>query len=295
LGHNRIQDNGAIALAMALKVNRSITKLDLEYNRIGDAGVEALAIALQDNSTLEELNLLGNFFISAAGVRALANALKTNSTLTSLNLKLNRIDDAGTEALAISLKHNCTLTQLNLELNPIYDEGAKSLLTALIDNHTLTELYITEYTQTHVGDVEGISEAMAKEINVVLKHNCKLRDEMHEAIKIGNISEANKFLQQGVSLLSTSGAENNTALHWAVVTKQRQMIIHLIKTMREHKISLDKRNSENKTATDLAKGTELEILFTSISPTLFFSSPSSIKKSETTLQSNSQYTPISKL
>ena len=61
LGHNKeIGDEGAKALAEALKVNTTVEKLDLMYCGIGDDGAAALAEALRSNTSLTELVFEGN-------------------------------------------------------------------------------------------------------------------------------------------------------------------------------------------------------------------------------------------
>jgi Leucine Rich repeat len=53
LGWNSIQQEGAIAIADALKVNSSLTSLHLDENSIQQEGANAIADALQINTTLE--------------------------------------------------------------------------------------------------------------------------------------------------------------------------------------------------------------------------------------------------
>ena len=48
--NNAIGDEGAAALAEALKVNTALTWLDLKDNEIGDEGAAALAEALKVNT-----------------------------------------------------------------------------------------------------------------------------------------------------------------------------------------------------------------------------------------------------
>ena len=55
-------DCGSVELAKALKLNQSLTKLNLYFCRIGSAGVTALAQALEVNRSLVELALDGNDF-----------------------------------------------------------------------------------------------------------------------------------------------------------------------------------------------------------------------------------------
>ena len=139
LGDNRIGDDGAKALATALKNNTSLTSLNLLGNRIGDDGAKALATALETNTSLTSLEL-GFNRIGADGATALATALKNNTSLTSLNLLNNDIGDEGANALAAALKTNTSLTSLELGFNGIGADGAKALAAALKTNTSLTSL-----------------------------------------------------------------------------------------------------------------------------------------------------------
>ena len=48
---------GAIAIALALKANQMLKVLNLSYNGFGNEGAMALADALKVNSTLTELDI----------------------------------------------------------------------------------------------------------------------------------------------------------------------------------------------------------------------------------------------
>ena len=148
LGGNGIGAEGAKALATALKTNTSLTSLNLRGNRIGDDVANALAAALKTNTSLTSLNLVNNG-IGDDGANALAIALETNTSLTSLNLWDNRIGDDGANALATALEKNTSLTLLNLGDNRIGTEGAKALATALKTNTSLTSL---ELDSNRIGD-----------------------------------------------------------------------------------------------------------------------------------------------
>lgn len=75
---------GAIALAKMLKLNSALIELQLNCNKIGDAGAIVLAEALEINRTLAYLYIKDNPEISDAGVNALFNVLRDNETLVSL-------------------------------------------------------------------------------------------------------------------------------------------------------------------------------------------------------------------
>lgn len=57
LSHNRIGDNGALALADCLRSNRSLQSLVLSHNEIGIKGAETLVASLTQNRTLKALYL----------------------------------------------------------------------------------------------------------------------------------------------------------------------------------------------------------------------------------------------
>ncbi|QLH43475.1 MAG: ankyrin repeat domain-containing protein [Coxiellaceae bacterium] len=68
-----------------------------------------------------------------------------------------------------------------------------------------------------------------------MKRNEELRDKLHTAAQTNNIREATALIQQGVSLISTSGNDANTPLHWAVINDHKEMIAMLIKSMQAKK------------------------------------------------------------
>jgi Ran GTPase-activating protein (RanGAP) involved in mRNA processing and transport len=104
-----------------LKANDpSLTELNLYYNSIGDDGAKAIAEALKDNTVLTTL-YLGYNSIGDDGAKAIAEALKVNTVLTSLDLRSNLIGDDGAKAIAEALKDNYVLTTLDLDNNRIGD------------------------------------------------------------------------------------------------------------------------------------------------------------------------------
>ena len=108
---NNIQAAGALSLADALKVNTTLTSIDLSGNNIQAAGALSLADALKVNTTLTSIDLRDNN-IQAAGALSLAEALKVNTTLTSIDLGSNNIEDAGALSLTQALLINPCLLKL---------------------------------------------------------------------------------------------------------------------------------------------------------------------------------------
>ncbi|XP_004345402.1 hypothetical protein CAOG_05812 [Capsaspora owczarzaki ATCC 30864] len=164
LREKQIGEAGAHAIAEALKVNKTLTVLDLGNRQIGVAAVKALAEALNVSTTLTTLDL-GHTEIDHVDIQAIAGALKVNTTLTWLNLGENRIGDVGAEAIAEALKVNKTVTKLDLQQNQIEDEGAQAIAEALKVNTTLTELNLS---QDEIGGVGGQAIADALKVNKTL-------------------------------------------------------------------------------------------------------------------------------
>ena len=78
LWRNNIGDDGAKAIAEALKVNPVLTFLNLRWNDIGDNGARAIAEALKVNAVLTKLNLEDNN-LGDAGEKAVRKAVKNRS------------------------------------------------------------------------------------------------------------------------------------------------------------------------------------------------------------------------
>ena len=60
LNCNAIGDEGAAALAKALRINLTLQTLRLDHNDIGDKGATSLCEGLKSNPTLQTLCLCGN-------------------------------------------------------------------------------------------------------------------------------------------------------------------------------------------------------------------------------------------
>lgn len=158
---NKIGDEGCLSLAMALETCTSITSIDVAMNRIGDDGCLSLAKALETNSTITNMNLENNI-IGDEGCSSLFKALDTNVALSTINLGQNSIGDEGCLSFAKSLKTNTTITAIHLNGNSIGAKGCSWLADALRTNATINTINL-HYNS--IGD-EGISSlARACEAN----------------------------------------------------------------------------------------------------------------------------------
>lgn len=147
-------------LAEALKFNHSLTYIDLYKNQFGDTGGNALGTALKVNVTLTELNL---GYCGLKDITGLAEGLKINRSLKNLYLCFNQFDEKASMALGGALKMNVTLTSLNLvncNLKEITElaEGLKS-------NRSLR--YIS-FAGNEFGEEGGKALTQALEVHTVL-------------------------------------------------------------------------------------------------------------------------------
>ena len=164
LGSNSIGDEGAKAIAEALKVNTVMTELNLSWNLIGVDGAKAIAEALKVNTAVTTLYLNHNSF-GDEGAIAIAEALKVNEVLTTLDLYRHDIGPEGAIAIAEALKVNAVVTNLNLRSNSIGVEGAKAIAEALKVNAVLTELSLWN---NNIGPEGAIAIAEALKVNAVV-------------------------------------------------------------------------------------------------------------------------------
>ena len=151
LSRNKIGDDGARAIAHALRGCEVLSVLDLSGNGIQDAGTEALSEALR-SCKLQRLSLASNC-IGDDGARAIADALRGCEVLSVLDLSGNGIQDAGTEALSEALR--CSkLQRLSLAFNRIGPSGALALADVL--KHVYKSLDTLDLSCNRLGDVGAV-------------------------------------------------------------------------------------------------------------------------------------------
>ena len=188
LSLNLIGARGANSLASALRINTSLSSLDLSRNSIGDEGANSLAEALRVNTSVSSLNL-GNNSIGDEAANSLAETVRVNASLSSLNLSTNSIRGEGLNSLAQALRVNTSLSSLDLHSNSIGAEGAKSLAQALSVNTSLSSL---DLHSNSIG-AEG-----AKSLAQALRENTSLSSLDLHSNSIGG--EGAKSLAQALSV-----------------------------------------------------------------------------------------------
>ena len=201
LRSNPIGAEGASSLSEALRVNTSLTSLLLSSNSIGAEGASSLSEALRVNTSLTSL-LLSSNSIGAEGASSLSEALKVNTSLTSLRLCKNSIGDEGASSLSEALRVNTSLTSLGLSENSIGAEGASSLSEALRVNTSLTFLDLS---------VNFVGAEGASSLSEALRVNTSLTSLLLSSNSIGaegasSLSEALRVNTSLTSLLLSSNS-----------------------------------------------------------------------------------------
>jgi hypothetical protein len=143
LGWNDISYDGMIEISDFLSVNHSLTWIDLSRNNIDTPSSLCLGEAIKLNRSLCTVNL-NDTDMEDFGVKYIGDALRFNRTLTSLKLGGNKFGEIGLLSLNESLKGNNSITFLGLERNST--EIGKHFVQVLYDSYNITSLNIgSEY------------------------------------------------------------------------------------------------------------------------------------------------------
>nr|XP_033340541.1 ran GTPase-activating protein 1 [Megalopta genalis] len=143
-GRNRLENEGAKALAAVFQKLTSLEEIVMPQNGIYHEGIAALACGLSTNLGLRILNLNDNT-VCVKGACALAKALPNFKNLIQLNLGDCLLKTQGcivlAEALGIEGNHPL-LEEVNLSYNEIRSEGAEPIAIAMADKDRLTSLQL---------------------------------------------------------------------------------------------------------------------------------------------------------
>ena len=144
INHNSISDDGAVAFSDGLKYNISLQELNMSYNKITNEGAKMIGEAIKGNKTLQKLNISHNS-ISDDGAVAFSDGLKFNISLQELNMSGNKISNEGAKMIGEAIKVNTTLHTLDLYQHNINDALSfnMTVLTAVYHNNTLMKLTLS--------------------------------------------------------------------------------------------------------------------------------------------------------
>ncbi|XP_016126167.1 ran GTPase-activating protein 1-like [Sinocyclocheilus grahami] len=123
-GRNRLENDGATALAKAFKLLGSLEEVHMPQNGINHPGISALATALKHNPNLQLLNLNDNTFTKRGSI-AMAEAIRHLQCLKVINFGDCLVRSEGAIALAGALREGLPfLRELNLSFGEICEAAA---------------------------------------------------------------------------------------------------------------------------------------------------------------------------
>lgn len=164
---NGIYYQGITALANGLSANPGLRILNLNDNTVGPKGAQALAKALPNFPNLEQLNL-GDCLLKTEGSLVLAAALGIKGNhpmLMELNLSYNEIRTQAASPIALAMADKKNLVTLQLDGNAFGTEGRAVLCEALTDSERISSLSTFEDYTDDESDEEYIEEEEEEEEN----------------------------------------------------------------------------------------------------------------------------------
>ncbi|KAJ8345717.1 hypothetical protein SKAU_G00299100 [Synaphobranchus kaupii] len=139
-GRNRLENEGATALAHAFQLMGSLEEVHMPQNGINHPGVTALATAVQHNPQLRVINLNDNTF-TKRGAIAMAQSLKHLRNVQVINFGDCLVRSEGAVAIAEALKEGLPiLKELNLSFGEITEEAALVVAQAVQSKSHLKKL-----------------------------------------------------------------------------------------------------------------------------------------------------------
>ncbi|KAG9343098.1 hypothetical protein JZ751_015317, partial [Albula glossodonta] len=139
-GRNRLENDGATALAHAFQLMGSLEEVHMPQNGINHPGVTALANAMQHCPQLRVINLNDNTF-TKRGAIAMAQSLKHLRSVQVINFGDCLVRSEGAIAIAEALKEGLPiLKELNLSFGEIAEEAALVVARAVQNKTQLEKL-----------------------------------------------------------------------------------------------------------------------------------------------------------
>ncbi|XP_077497068.1 uncharacterized protein LOC144107774 [Amblyomma americanum] len=166
-GTEMFTPSNAVLLAEALKRNKTLQKLSLDWMRADVVGI--ILASLKHNSTLEELSLFHSHDELHSTLWDGLQALCINTRLKCLKIINASLRNSCAMVIADVLQRNSTLQELGLSMNTLGDLGARALAKALRQNSSLKRLDISECRLTE-GAVSSFVESLA--LNNTIERVC---------------------------------------------------------------------------------------------------------------------------
>uniref|UniRef100_A0A3Q1GED4 Ran GTPase activating protein 1b n=2 Tax=Acanthochromis polyacanthus TaxID=80966 RepID=A0A3Q1GED4_9TELE len=158
-GRNRLENEGASALAKAFQLMGSLEEVHMPQNGINHAGVMALASAMRQNPELRVLNFNDNTF-TKKGTLAMAQALRHLRNVQVINFGDCLVRSEGAIALSAVLREGLPiLKELNLSFGEITEVAALVVAQAVMDKPHMEKVDLNGNCLGEEG-CEALREAM---------------------------------------------------------------------------------------------------------------------------------------
>lgn len=203
--YKKLDPNQIKQIFTALKQNKEITDIDLQYCSIDNEGAKIIAGTLKYTEIISIT--LSNNNINDEGAKALAEALKDNTTITFIDLTNNYIKDEGAKALAEALQKNTRIQFLQLWENQYTDVGQKAINEALKKHPCMIELFMVRDNEVfHVFNFNRIRKYREYAERIITISDKKYEDLTiaDKAFIINTIINVSKFSYLQASHLMTN-------------------------------------------------------------------------------------------
>lgn len=143
-GRNRLEDEGAAALARTFTELKSLKKISMPQNGIKTAGFLALSAAFEANPDLQMIEVNDNCLSDSAAYEALSRAIRSLQFVSVINVGDCLLGDGGALALLRALhESNPHLLQLNMQYDELRaDEVGDELVKFVLEKEELETLSI---------------------------------------------------------------------------------------------------------------------------------------------------------
>jgi Ran GTPase-activating protein (RanGAP) involved in mRNA processing and transport len=131
-------------LMAAVSDSHSLRSLSLARNALGELDAVEIALMLRHNDSLQRLDLHWNGLKGEGAVKLFSEGLVGNDFLMELDLSFNALGSSHSqvaEALGLALRHHTRLGHLDLSYNYFDEAETRTLSGLLADNHTLFGLH----------------------------------------------------------------------------------------------------------------------------------------------------------
>jgi len=153
---NNIRADGLVVLAHALRSSTSVVSFCLKWNHVGshERGMQALCDVLRVNNTVTHMDLRNNKIGHEAG-RIIGVMLTDNSTITHLDLSWNDLGVDGGQALLDGIQKNHALIDCQLSGNRVAEDTLHAIAFILRRNRQTAPLSAVAFSQGREPNLPG--------------------------------------------------------------------------------------------------------------------------------------------